>query len=968
MATLNELGRNSASITYGPSTTGAEHWPVVALFDQWTRNDTLQGTVQASSTTVTGTNSLFSTQLRAGDIVYIAGQLRTVAAVASDTSFSVTVAFSPAVTVDSQCKMISNTLTGTANVTVRGSVNGTVSVTNGSANVTGLNTFFLAELTNSVVVGSALTGTVAVDTGGNITGTGTSFVTSQGGANGLFPGDYVQIGSAYYIIASVTSDTAATITTTLASPVSPGTSIFKCTNGAAGRTIQINGRVRTIASINTNTSITLNAPMDFTGSNLKLKAYPRGTLAVTAGTSSVTGTGTNFSWDLVSGDQVWIGDELRTFTFVSGATTAATLSDYTGFVGTAVNVLRQAVTGIPFYRDESLINVTSGALTSELRVGDELIVDGTEIYVTQILSATQFRINLPFTHTTTTSTFYKKRKLHGYVLEGTREGAGTGNKFSTATTMLTTAGTIYAAGATSIVVASATNFNVNNLIKIQGGGGPPIAITGQATLATSTVTGVGTLFTTQLHVGAEIIMAGQYFTITAIASDTSLTIAQSGTIASATPIFRTQPLYTFVTSVVSTTIGLGHSLKNHIYSNGTNPTLVYTISAATDFLEYVYSCPNRSAESSVLLTNTSNDRKFFGFRFYPLATGSGTGNALSTAGCAYNFVVYERWAAAYAGTNGVGINRADQSDGTTALSGVTDQTSMSHTTGGFLYLFAKPRYFITQGKTFANLPQAWLGVIEFERAQPEDVGTGVGTTTGVVINTGAPVSGQPGVSPWPCFAYVHGNRFPVGSQQTPTAPIAMAAGVHGGVLSTPRVRNSAGDLVGLNAHIYSAVTITTGRWGHVNEIGGAGSYTSPGTPSASAITLPANTLFQHHMGHMVPVYTNIYNARRFMFSPVVVLGPMYDPDIRGRIFGLKIIPSSLGTLMDTVSVTIDSNDFFDSTATATDHWVLTSSVGTFRMTLGGTNFQSTRSLEDTGSSSANTTNAYTNNFRFAIPA
>jgi len=122
------------------------------------------------------------------------------------------------------------------------------------------------------------------------------------------------------------------------------------------------------------------------------------------------------------------------------------------------------------------------------------------------------------------------------------------------------------------------------------------------------------------------------------------------------------------------------------------------------------------------------------------------------------------------------------------------------------------------------------------------------------------------------------------------------------------------------------------------------------------------------MGHMVPVYTNIYNAKRFMFSPVVVLGPAYDPDIRGRIYGLKIIPSSLGTLMDTVSVTIDSNDFYDATATATDHWVLTSSVATFRMTLGGTNFQSTRSLEDTGASSANTTNSYTNNFRFAVPA
>ena len=966
MATLNELGRNSASITYGPSTTGAEHWPLMALFDQWTRNDTLQGVVQASSTTVTGVGTLFSTQLRAGDTVYIQNQVRTVATVTSDTVFTVTVAFSPAVTVDSQVKMISQTLTGTANVTVRGSVNGTVSVTNGSANVTGLNTFFLAELTNSVATGS-VTGTVELTTGGNIIGTGTSFVTSQGGANGLFPGDYVQIGSSYFIVATVTSDTAATVTIPPAVAISPGSSILKATNGVVGRTVVINGRVRQVSTINNNTSITLNAPMDFTGSGLRIKVYPRGTLAVTGGSSSVTGTGTNFSWDLISGDQVWVGDELRTFTFVPNATTAATLSDYTGFVGTAVNVLRQTVTGLPFYRDESVITVTGGALTTETRVGDDLIIDGTEVYVTQIISATQFRIAGPFSHTTSTSTIYEKRKLHGYVLEGTREGSLAGGKFTTATTMLATAGTIYAAGTSSVVVASATNFNVNNLVKIQGGGGPPIAITGQATCATSTVTGVGTVFTTQLHVGAEIIIAGQYFTVTAIASDTSLTIAQTATIASASPVFRTQPLYTFVTSVVSTTIGLGHPLRNHIYSNGSNPALIYTISAATDFLEYVYSAPNKTAEASATLLNTSNDRKYFGFRFYPLATGSGTGNALATAGGAYNFVVYERWAAAYAGTNGVGINRADLSDGTTAVGGVTDQTSMSHTTGGFLYVFAKPRYFITQGKTFANLAQAWLGVIEFERAQPEDVGSGVGTTSGVVINTGAPVSGQPGTSPWPAFAYVHGNRFPVGATQAPTLPVSHTA-VHGSVLSTPRVRNSSGDLVGLNANTYSAMTITTGRWGHLFEIGGCGSYTNPGTPAAGAVTHPANTIFQPHMGHMVPVFTNIYNAKRFMFSPVVVLGPAYDPDIRGRIYGLKVIPSSLGTLMDTVSVTIDSNDFFDSTATATDHWVLTSSVATFRMTLGGTNFQSTRSLEDSSVSSANTTNSYTNSFRFALPA
>ena len=105
-----------------------------------------------------------------------------------------------------------------------------------------------------------------------------------------------------------------------------------------------------------------------------------------------------------------------------------------------------------------------------------------------------------------------------------------------------------------------------------------------------------------------------------------------------------------------------------------------------------------------------------------------------------------------------------------------------------------------------------------------------------------------------------------------------------------------------------------------------------------------------------------------MFSPVVVLGPAYDPDIRGRIYGLKVIPSALGTLMDTVSVTIDSNDFYDSAQPAADHWVVTASVVTYRFTMAGTNFQSTRSLEDGGTQVANNSTTFTNSFRWAVPS
>jgi hypothetical protein len=108
-----------------------------------------------------------------------------------------------------------------------------------------------------------------------------------------------------------------------------------------------------------------------------------------------------------------------------------------------------------------------------------------------------------------------------------------------------------------------------------------------------------------------------------------------------------------------------------------------------------------------------------------------------------------------------------------------------------------------------------------------------------------------------------------------------------------------------------------------------------------------------------------------MFSPVVVLGPTYDPDVRGRLYGLKIIPSGLGTLMDTVSITVDSNFFYDTTQSAADHWVLTSSVQTFRMTLRNSTSQiqqSWRSLEDNSTQLSNTRTIFQNSFRFALPA
>ena len=1255
MATLNELGRNSATITYGGTATGADIWPTFALVDQWLRNDTLQGTATASSTTVTGIGTIFSTQVRAGDIIMIAGQMRTVSSVTSDTVLVVGSAFSPAVTIPSAIKVINTTLTGTSDTTtIRQNEAGTISVVNGSTTITGTNTFFLTEATNSVTP-VVMAGTVSLTSGSpTLSGSGTSFSTGQGGANGLYPGDSITIvvnGITYfYIVSSVTNDTTATLTANASANVSGGT-ITKAQNGVAGRTININGRIRQIASIASNTSMTVNAAMDFTDSNLRYRTYPRGTIANavsgtliqattvsssgtsltvggtvtgvvpigavvnfisgtgtfvagttivdqqfgasgsgiatttasgTNGTNSITvasatgilvgqlisgngatvagipnstyvtsisgttitlsknltgtltatsvtfftpggagvytisqtptvaisaatvqfsgliGTGVNFAWDLVSGDQVFIGDELRTINFVTDGTgiqnnvagnpiNIAYTTDYTGYVGTALGAIRQILQGIPFRRDESYINGLGTTFLTELRVGDDLIIDGTEVTVTQILTNTRFRIGFDFTHNLGTSTtFYKKKKIHGYVLEGTRDGGTTapaaanfpGTKWSQATTMLATVNTVYPIGTNTITVASAPTVGQYNFIKIHGAGGPAVAMTGaiNTVSASTTITGTNTQFTTQLHVGSEIYVAGQYLVVTAIASDTSMTVQQTVTVTGPAPYFRTVPLYTFIASIAGAVITLGHPLRNSIYATAANPCIVYTCNSGADFIEYVYSCPNKTAEASVTLFNTSLDRKYVGFRFYPLMQNvttyvSGTQvvngytpnstSTITTALGGWNTPVYERWVASYGQTNGVGINLADCSGGTVfigsqsttvvtmttpiagsipvpataaqhapmtlgtanntvaSLAGGTinlgtstynvgvnqsigassvyiggvgtsfDTQVGSQTSGGFLYLFANPRYFVIQGKTFSNVPTNWIGVVEFERAQPEDTGTGLGTTSGIAYNTfsltagvggsqtfqgmgASAVLGTPNISPWPCYGYVNGQRFPIGASQYPSLPNVGNAPVHGNVISVPRIRSTSGDLVGVNAHIYSAMTITTGRWGHTVELGGTGAYVDPNSPAGQALAAQAVDMIpQIHMGQIVPTATNVYNAKRFMFSPVVVLGPAYDPDVRGRLYGLKVIPSGLGTLMDTVSITIDSNFFYDSTQSAADHWVLTSAVQTYRMTLRNSTSQiqqSWRSLEDNTTQTSNLRSQYYNSFRFALPA
>jgi hypothetical protein len=75
--------------------------------------------------------------------------------------------------------------------------------------------------------------------------------------------------------------------------------------------------------------------------------------------------------------------------------------------------------------------------------------------------------------------------------------------------------------------------------------------TGDITIGTNTVVGTGTLFTTELEVGNIISLSTSVFKVTAIASDTSLTVepAAAGSLATAALLGSESPKYLPVSEI-----------------------------------------------------------------------------------------------------------------------------------------------------------------------------------------------------------------------------------------------------------------------------------------------------------------------------------------------------------------------------------------------------------------------------------
>lgn len=77
----------------------------------------------------------------------------------------------------------------------------------------------------------------------------------------------------------------------------------------------------------------------------------------------------------------------------------------------------------------------------------------------------------------------------------------------------------------------------------------------------------------------------------------------------------------------------------------------------------------------------------------------------------------------------------------------------------------------------------------------------------------------------------------------------------------------------------------------------------------------------------IPDAQNIWNNKNWAFTPRA--GKYYgdSSEIKGRLFGLKILAKNTGSLMDEMQITIDGDLFYSAAGTLAKHYILTGSDG-----------------------------------------
>jgi type IV pilus assembly protein PilY1 len=339
------------------------------------------------------------------------------------------------------------------------------------------------------------------------------------------------------------------------------------TTFAVGDTITIGAQSRTITAIASATSLTVGSA--FTGLDITSSTYSGtrvknpGTVAVSAGSTTVTGTGTSFTTTLAVGNVIKAGTQIRRVTAIGSATSLTVEPAFTSAVaaGTGYDVFVQAsgtVPGTVTTNASPNANKVSGSSTDfkatstyPVAVGDVMQIGSGATAQFQVISAvtndTSVTASLDWSPRITTATAYlvyqpaSSTALTGPgVVDVLTAGAGLTvtaaaspgtatnlNTFSVGQTIqIGTGGSAQTATVATVVssdeltvtsdltaVSNQSYFNVS--ASLQG----PGTVT---TDGTTTVTGTGTTFTSRFVAGEKIRINGTDYTIASITSDTVL--------------------------------------------------------------------------------------------------------------------------------------------------------------------------------------------------------------------------------------------------------------------------------------------------------------------------------------------------------------------------------------------------------------------------------------------------------------
>lgn len=188
---------------------------------------------------------------------------------------------------------------------------------------------------DTAVTRVTLTGTLAVTNNSTtVTGTGTSFTAE------IAPGDLIFLPNGVYTVATVASITSLTLTSVYLGTTASGiTSVYRARASGGGldkhTTINISEKLDGFAEVGTFSSA--DYALGSTASTLT------GTLAVTNGSSTVTGTSTSFTSQLQYGDIITLPN--GTYTFGRAASnTSLTLVETPSVVSQLVNVVNGSTT------------------------------------------------------------------------------------------------------------------------------------------------------------------------------------------------------------------------------------------------------------------------------------------------------------------------------------------------------------------------------------------------------------------------------------------------------------------------------------------------------------------------------------------------------------------------------------------------------------------------------------------------